>query len=520
MKLGKFLNTSQRKFVLSIGDEGAILVSVEGSKMLSRVFLSSPKSKELATHLAAAPDAPIYVLIDVVDQAYVQHNLPPVSRLNINKLVGKKLSRDFDEEDIKSAIPMGKEKTGRKDWLYMLVSIRNVPPFSEWMDAVSETINPFGGIFLLPLETTKYLRDIRKSLKTENTEWQIVVTHNRVGGFRQIVFKDGYVVFTRIVQPIGGKTPDVAAGNIEQETLNTIEYIRRLGYNEEKNLDIYIIASKEVKNVLDSSNFPASKTYILTPHEVATHLKLENAAEEKDQYGDVVFAAHFAAQKKHLMRLNTPYTKTITQFQQGITFARVFTILAAIITILFSVKSFVDAGDLKESIKKAEKGRYAAQDELDEINKFMLQFDENPERVKDISTMDKKLTKDMFFPAQFVSEYASIKGFNMHVDSFDMTLTEREGEKDYINASFNVTMFASDSSKLEQLLEDIDLFSGDIKRKFSDYTVTISGLPDKNDIKLDLLSQSKDNKQNISIEITGPNDSKAETKGNRRARKR
>ena len=198
--------SEKRKFILTIGDEGTILVVTDGKNMLKRMFINSPASTEFKDVLAEYPKAPIYILVDVVDQAYIQHTLPPVSSLNIGKLVNRKLAKDFDASDLKAAIPLGREKSGRKDWNFLFVSVRNIPPFSDWVDVISNVPNKFGGIYLLPLEAMNYLKVLQKHYIDKNTQpsgWQIIVSHNRVGGFRQIVFRNNKIVFTRIAQPIG-----------------------------------------------------------------------------------------------------------------------------------------------------------------------------------------------------------------------------------------------------------------------------------------------------------------------------
>lgn len=506
MTIKNILSKEKGKLILSVGDEGAILTCMEGKRMAKRVFAESPSSQELLDVISNWKDSPIYILVDVVDQAYVSHSIPPVSRINMSKLISKKLERDFEESDIKAALSLGRDKDGgKKDWNYMLISARNAPPLSEWINVAAELPNPFGGIYFLPLESTPYLQDIKNAVGgSKSTPWHILVSHNRIGGFRQVVFKDGKLIFTRIVQPIGGRTADVVAGNIEQETLNTIEYIRRLGFNEDKNLDVFIIASREVKDVLDESAFPSNSTVVITPRELAEKLGLENAAEPKDQFGDVVAAAYFANRRNHILKFFTEYTKSINKLYQMAIAARA---VGAVLffAILFSAISGVGKyGDLKEKIKIAEQNKIKAEEEFAEAEKSMKNFKENPEKIADISSLNKKILIYQTLPIQFLSDYATIKGFNTQVETIKIELRRENGQNSFMTSSFGIG-FLSDGGQLEQLFDDIELFAGDVRRKFSDYEVSFSGLPQKSEVKLNIAETSeKSSTSNIVLVIKGP----------------
>lgn len=106
------------RFVLFMGDDGVILILIQGGKVVRRMYAASPEQEHVAPFLElmdANPKAPVYVLVDVIDQSYVRHTLPPVSPLGVNKLVNRRLERDFAPEDINGALPLGREKSGRKE---------------------------------------------------------------------------------------------------------------------------------------------------------------------------------------------------------------------------------------------------------------------------------------------------------------------------------------------------------------------------------------------------------------------
>jgi len=54
--------------------------------------------------------------------------LPPVSRFR-PKLIRRRLERDFANSEIRGAILLGREQTGRKDWNFMMVALEKSRSF-------------------------------------------------------------------------------------------------------------------------------------------------------------------------------------------------------------------------------------------------------------------------------------------------------------------------------------------------------------------------------------------------------
>jgi len=311
LKLNKFRKGA--RFCLFVGDEGAILVYMKSNVVLSRQFVpdtSEQNLDELRRSLEVDTQAPVSLIIDNLDQTYVQQSLPPVSAISVKKLMKRRLERDFGANDIKGAVLLGREKTGRKDWNFLMVSIEKNMQISLWLNFVYNLPNRFVGIYLASIETENILRKLEHAMGAPQgaaaSKWKFFVSHNKVGGFRQVILRDGRIVFTRMAQPIGESTPEVIAGNIEQEMQSTIEYMKRLSFDPKSGLDIYIIAGSAIKPVIDKSKFAIKNFFILTPYEAAGYLGIEGATQPTDQFGDVILAASISSSVKHVLTFNTP----------------------------------------------------------------------------------------------------------------------------------------------------------------------------------------------------------------------
>ncbi len=256
----KFLKTLLKKdkdcFVYFLGDEGAILVFIENGIVTRRLFASSPAPENVRSFVdifRSNPEVPIYVLVDMIDQSYVRHTLPPVSQLGVGKLVQRRLERDFAADDIKGALILGREEKGRKDWNLLLISLAHGDLLQQWLKVAYEAPNFFGGIYLSPVESDILVQKLSFALHGKNgeesafgggasfvdklkkisfgkiknggvaeksakgVEWQVFVSHNKVTGLRQVVLRNGVMVFTRMTQLVEEQNNEITAASMEQE---------------------------------------------------------------------------------------------------------------------------------------------------------------------------------------------------------------------------------------------------------------------------------------------------------------
>ncbi len=343
-KLSATMSARGQRFVLLVGDEGGILIFMRGKKVVRRLFSPTPQrdhTVSLVELMQANPKVPLSILVDVMDQQYVRHSFPPVSIFSVGGLVKRRLNRDFVAEDLKGSLPLGRDKTGRKEWNFLLVSLANTPMIQQWLELVVDLPNELRGIYLTPVESQVYIPMLKRYMpqQTPAVPWQLLVTHNKISGFRQAVLKDGKLVFTRVTQAIDDAVAAVIAGNIEQEIINTLEYLRRLGFQENASLEMIVIAAHEVKESIDLKRFNTAGAVVLTPLEVAEMMGLEQAALSADRFGDVVMAVCFGLARKHVLKFQTAYAKQLAQFY---TIRRGAFVLAGIAALLMGFAAMSD----------------------------------------------------------------------------------------------------------------------------------------------------------------------------------
>lgn len=403
------------RFVLFLGDEGAILTHIKGNVVLSRQFIpdaSQDNLREFQQTLYKDPAAPLYLVVDNMDQSYVQQTLPPVSSFGVGKLIKRRLERDFSANDIKGAILLGREKTGRKDWNFLMVALEKSPQLKVWLDFIQELPNRFVGIYLVSVEAELILKRLEKgmglSVEETGVEWKFFVSHNKVGGFRQVILRNGRIIFTRLAQPVGESTPEVIAGNIEQEMLSTIEYMKRLAFTPQSKLAIYIIASSAIKAAIDPAKFSASSFHIFTPYEISQHLGIEGAAQPTDQFGDVVLAATIGGSRKHVLTLSAPQTRRIDQYYQFIIYQRLGAVLATFFIFCACVFIGRDIYRLSEEAAALASDQASQQRALDDLRNRIKQSNIDVEKASDLFDMYRQLQAEKLSPLPLLKKLEPI----------------------------------------------------------------------------------------------------------------
>ncbi|MBN8531142.1 MAG: hypothetical protein J0L97_04690 [Alphaproteobacteria bacterium] len=477
---------SSRKFILSVGDEGAILIYMQGARVLRRLYAPGPQPQDrkiLEDQLRADPKAPITVLMDVMDQSYIQQSLPPVSSLGVGKLIQRRLERDFPPEDVKGAITLGRSKEGRKDWNFLFVSLANLPPASEWLEYVMGLPNRLAGIHMLPVESQAIIARFHQKLhqKQKPPEWQILVSHNKVGGFRQVVVRDGKLVFTRLAQPIGESIPEVIAGNIEQEIQNTTEYLKRLGFKEDSQCTAYILVSEDIKQVIETGSMRATEVNIFTPYEAATMLGLSQAAQEQDHFGDVVLAAAFGSKGRPRLRMTTSALHKLDMMHDLASFAKMGAMALVPICLLTFTWQAYDLISVQSNIQFTQAKQVEAQGVLAQMEAKTKELPYDLDKITEVITLYETLSEKDARPLPLLAEFGTL------ITTREMLLKSLEWEapppaKDGPKAARSITAkfdveFLDPSTDLEKLLTRVNTFRSKLQQAFSGYSITFDAIP-------------------------------------------
>lgn len=295
----------RRQFIFVVGDEGAVLCLVRGRDIAGRVFASTPgDADEMRALLESRPRLPVTVMVDVLDISLQRARVPPVAPWEVRLVLRRRMAQAFPGFPYTGAVFAGREEGGRRDRIYMIAGVAPSKRFDAWMRFLASLPNQVDDIAVLPVEAADIVDRLTRPLGDRRSAWQVLVTRERTGGFRQVICRDGAVAFSRLTGTAEADAPaEAVAAEIEEEFRHTVDYVKRLGYAAGDGLDLVIMVAEDEKPALEACTFSASNLLLVTPFEAAGLLALGRSVTRGEGYGDLVHALALAVRGRPRLRL-------------------------------------------------------------------------------------------------------------------------------------------------------------------------------------------------------------------------
>lgn len=304
------LFTRSRRYVLIIGNAGAVLSYIVRGQVHARWSVSSADAESLraiAEALNKRRGAPLTVLFDILEQSYRREAIPPVGVMDRPKVLKRRLTIAYPNFDIKAALALDEKVGPRGDLAYLLVALPSSELLESWIAFLHSVANTIDRLGLLPIESTGLataLASAAREADAEPGEWTLLISRERTGGFRQIIVRGGKLVMTRLTpDPTGPVDASQIAATIEQETTSTLGYLTRLGYTAAKGLDVVVLGPESLRDAIGASRLPVRSMAVLTPTEAGDLLGLGNVADADEEFGDLVHAAWAVKQWKPVLQM-------------------------------------------------------------------------------------------------------------------------------------------------------------------------------------------------------------------------
>jgi hypothetical protein len=306
------------RVVMIIGNEGAVLVRMNGRSIAERRYVPMPDPDGAAMVnevFHADRRAPVTVLLDVLEQHYREATIPNVNWNDRRKLLNRKLELTYGDDHLTTSLRLSAdggiegETARRSERKYFLIGVPLTEELRAWLDIVVNSGNPVEGMALLPVEAVSLIRDLapEDSDPDDPPTWQIMVTHNRASGFRQVILKRGELIFTRLTpNPETDAGTDDLVENIQTEVRSTMTYLRRLSFTDADRMDLLTIAEGDVAAHLDPRRMRTRHARTLTPEQAAETLGLNLNRSGLRNASDDLIAAWYARQPVPRLRLDTP----------------------------------------------------------------------------------------------------------------------------------------------------------------------------------------------------------------------
>ncbi|WP_174855542.1 hypothetical protein [Wolbachia endosymbiont of Ctenocephalides felis wCfeT] len=462
-----FVSKPKSKFMLSIGEEGIILLCFKNDTLSKRYFAKSKNDKivsELRSCLLSDKKAPLYLILNHTDQNYTSQSIPDVSRVSAYLSVKAKMEHFADDYDINSALLIEKPNKSSKYWHYICVSSKVKHLIEYWLDMFIEVGSNFKGILMFPIEVSSTVKKIlHKNLKY----WKIIVAATKTGGYRQVVLKDNRMVLTRLVPFTNDVLPGIIAGGIYQEVQNTIKSLAKFGFKKNDHVDLCMIVSEEIKASLSVINFSESSVDILTPYELGKLLGLELAISQKDKFCDTVILFH-SLKNKPIAIFNTKETREFYLYNSfSLNSPRAFLYFALILVVinilsLLNLRSNFNVSDNLSAKEKTLNNQLVKLSQDYNVKKI--------DEIYDFINMNNILSKIEYSPLTQVRYVEKLKVPGAELQSFKWHYNELK------NSISTVLRFHLQPGK--NLTSQYEKLRKNLNSNFRTYNTDISSLPD------------------------------------------
>ncbi|HVI51405.1 MAG TPA: hypothetical protein VM661_09370 [Candidatus Sulfotelmatobacter sp.] len=374
-RMGSLVGKAGR-FLLLIGDEGAIFGRLSGAGLAEAWFCPNEKLDEgralFARMLASRRRTSLLVLADVLEQMYREDNLPKVGPLDRAKLVRRRLDMAYPGDPLKAALPL-EAGVGGNGLRILMAVLAESPALAGWSAFLEGLDNPVTGYCLQPLEAVGLLDRLMPDGDAPARHWRALVGLQATGGLRQIVTLDGRLVITRLTQAPLQPSGDAAglAQIIERELKSSISYLKRLGYSDAERLDLMVLGDEALCAEIGNSELAVTNLFVMTPAQAAQHLGLRGAARSRDGFSDLLLAEWAARKKTPALALPTPRLLERGRLRRLIGVGQVAALAATVGVALFigamlstSVQTSMEEDELSDQLQTASQRRAETQGEV------------------------------------------------------------------------------------------------------------------------------------------------------------
>jgi hypothetical protein len=501
------------QFQLLIGDEGAILCFINKGKLETRLFAPSADSKEAAEFSLALdrhPDVPIVLVLDVMDLEFKQQFLPPVNRYTVVNLARSKMKREYDRNTLFGPRLMYRKMEGKREWVFLFCSCPISPVIAAWQALIQKHQNTLQSHMFLPLESQRLMqnpvfvnhRPVRaeKEMLVLRDHWQIMVSHHKISGFRQLVFRNGQMLLTRLINADQEKFADVISGTVEQEIHNTVDYLKRMVEETEIHFDVVIVAEREITQHTDHRRIGADKVQLFTPYEFARYIGLdESFAKDGDRFNDIVLSGALAFSIP-LLPMHIPETQRLVWMALAAQSSGFISQCLGVMLILQLLYAGYSTYSLNTAVSDAKDKAEKAQDNWDLFRKNNPIDIDKAYGVTEAVKLYKLLTENNIDPLTFLRQFKRLEGGEIIVRNFswkrsgagasDASKTEKTSTRTSkkaggtavdtasANAKGFPTMqanldirFMNTGSGFQGLFASFDVFTARLLDEFKDYNV-------------------------------------------------
>jgi hypothetical protein len=488
-----------KAIVILIGNNGTILAYCNG-KDIEHKFITSINDEtkpELISFFKKHNSQKIYILLDTIDQTYKKKTYPSVRKTDLEKIIRRDLAGDGDKEALKSyiilkttknrqklALNFGANTTGKIDCLFISSSRSEL--INNWLSFIYELPNRLIGIYMLPIESYNFFKNLniiktnKKDQELQDDNIYCIIIQTNVGGFRQIVFSNGNIVFTRLVNY--KLEEDNFAEKYMQDLYSTFEYLKRMFtdlsidkfriiniFPEDAFAKISLLQNKEIQQ----QNYPPQIAKDIIG---AKNIKMN----DDNQHFDLLMIASFLKEKsihkfatQKIKELETAYLQFKSVFIANI--VMLFLLIFGLLFLFVSNTNIIKEIELAEE-KKINLSRTLSSVRKEAISGASIDSEEQEitiERIGDVGRVQEVLGNltpnfaQTYANLGFIVDNAEINSFKYSIGDFKSKSPSKGSKREML---FNGKIF-NRSGTIDDLFIEFDTFIKKLKANIGDLDV-------------------------------------------------
>lgn len=170
--------------------------------------------------LLAHPGAPVYLMVDSVEEDYHADVRPHVSGSARRELVQRKLRQLYRNTPYRTAWVQGREPDQRRDDRYLFAALTNPELLRPWLETLHSCRSALAGVYLLPMVS----QELVARLKLQEPDLLVVTRHNN--GLRQSFFQGRQLKASRLA--LADQEQGASAAHLAAEIGKTRLYLNSL----------------------------------------------------------------------------------------------------------------------------------------------------------------------------------------------------------------------------------------------------------------------------------------------------
>jgi len=345
-----------------------------------------------------------YVLLNLLSEEYHEEQLPHIQGKDRKLMLERKLGKLFPNSDYTHYKLLKREKTGRKDDLYLLSGVTDTAIIEPYIDIINGHQIEISGVYSTPL----IIHEIIKPLK-HSSQVLVIATGKPAEDrlpFRQTFLHEKLIHFNRLTSIVTSGEPDDLTTKFNREIQRTWQYLQnRQELKPGVDLEVILIVPDDVEAALNNQVQAPNCRYIFAKLEEL--VKLHQAEDKIQQPNFASLTAFLLGKTVHKTPQYKPKKLAFVRLhQQAKRYLLAASIILAIVTLGITGNNLVKNHEMKKTNQRMNQTLLDNSENVGKLQSWFNAHQSSPEKMESVVITARKLTAGNPLP-QYIFEVIS-----------------------------------------------------------------------------------------------------------------